>query len=255
VLLESLVESALTRPQALSLLVSTARRYAGYLSAKPTKIEPLCVALRTGASAAGAIFALANGTGQVEVEIGQARVRLPATGPTDATSTGNWRIGWWLAHVVRDRRAIDQLGATPVDVLRRSSSRSDESQYLYVEALQAIETRSPDWGTRLQRALDATDPERYKLAAGEFVLDILVPEMELLFHLGTGDEAAFRETLQFALERHKKYWTRANRKQDPDGYLALGPLAIASMALQAGFGVEVDSDYLPRPLLEGSCDG
>ncbi len=252
-LLASLLESAATRAQALSLIVSTARRYAGYLSAKPSEIEPLCAAMKTGASAAAALFALASGSGQVEVDIGQERVRLPATGSTDATHPGNWRVGWWLAQIVRDRHAIDQLAATPIEVLRHSSTRGDEWQYLYVEALQAIERRASDWGTRLQRALDATDPERFKLTAEELVLNIIVPEMELLFHFATGDRAAFQESLQFALARHKKYWSRATRRRDPDGYLALGPLAIASMARQAGFAIEVESDYLPKPLLEGRC--
>jgi hypothetical protein len=252
-LLTSMLESAETRTQALSMLLSTARGYAGYLSAASPVLDPLREALKTGASAAAALFSLASGSGQVEVDLGQKRVRLPATGPTDATHAGNWRIGWWLAHIASDRRAIDQLAATPIEVLRRSSSRGDECQYLYVEALQAIERRTSDWGTRLQRALDATDPERFKLAAEEFVLEIMVPEMELLLHFSTGDRAAFQESLQFALERHKKYWSMAKRKRDPDGYLALGPLAIASMARKAGFAVEVQSDYLPKPLLEGRC--
>lgn len=252
-LLASLLESAATRAEALSLLVSTARRYAGYLSAKPSEVEPLCAALKTGTFAAAALFTLASESGQVEVDIGQKLVRLPATGSTDATHPGNWRVGWWLAQIVRDRRAIDRLAGTPIEVLRRSSSRGDECQYLYVEALQAIEKRASDWGTRLQRALDATDPERFKLADEEFVLNIMVPEMELLFCFANGDRADFQETLQFTLERHKRYWTRANRKRDPDGYIALGPLAIASMAHQAGFAVEVESDYLPNPLIKGRC--
>jgi hypothetical protein len=252
-LLASLLESAATRAQALSLLVSTARGYTGYLSVKPAEIEPLCAAMKTGASAAAALFALASGSGQVEVDLGQKRVRLPATGPTDATDPGNWRVGWWMAQIVRDRSTIDQLAATPIEVLRHSSSRADECQYLYVEALQAIERRASDWGTRLQLALDATDADRFELAAEEFILNIMVPEMELLFYFGTGDKAAFQESLQFALERHKKYWSRATRRRDPDGYLALGPLAIASMARQAGFAIEVESDYLPKPLLEGRC--
>jgi hypothetical protein len=255
-LLASLLESAATRAQALSSVVSTARSYAGYLSAKPSapsKIEPLRAAMKTGASAAAALFALASGSGQVEVDLGQKRVRLPATGSTDATHPGNWRVGWWMAQIVRDRRAIDQLAATPIELLRRSSTRGDECQYLYIEALQAIERRASDWGTPLQRALDATDPERFKLAAEEFVLNIIVPEMELLFHFANEDRAAFQDSLQLALERHKKYWSRATRRRDSDGYLALGPLAIAAMARQAGFVIEVESDYLPKSLLEGSC--
>jgi len=252
-LLSSTLKSAASRAPALSILLRTARGYAGYLGAVPLEIGPLCSALRTGARGAVALFALATGSGEMQVDLGASPLQLPATGPTDATHPGNWRIGWWMAQIVCDRHAIDRLGAIPMDVLRRSSSRADACQYLFVEALQAVEKRATDWGARLQLALDATDPQKVALSDEEFVLNILVPEMELLYRLATGDVASFNETLQFALDRHKKYWSKASRKRDPDGYIALGPLAIAGIARKAGIPIEVESEYLPIPLLEGRC--
>ena len=243
-------------PHALDSMLSTARGYAGYLSVTTAEIDPLCGALRSGAAAAGGLFALATGNGEVEVDVesaaGRRHLRLPATGPTDATHAGNWRVGWWMAHVVRDAPTITRLARTPVEVLRRSSTRGDECQYLYAEALQAVQARQDDWGERLQQALHATDPAENDLAAEEFVLNILVPEMEMLFHLGTGEPDAFQESLAYALERHRRYWSKAARR-DPDGFLALGPLAIAAMAYDAGFAIEVESGYLPVPLVEGAC--
>jgi hypothetical protein len=252
-LLESLLESATNRAAALSLVLSTARSYAGYLVVAQPESEELCQALRIGARSAAAIFVLATGRGEMEVELGEIQTKLPATGPTDATHVGNWRTGWWLAHIVRDRTAIDRLVATPVDVLRRSSTRGDECQYLFIDALQAFEKRAADWSTKLRVALDATDPEQVNISDEEFVLNILVPEMQCLFRLAIGEIAPFNEALQFALERHKKYWSKGNRKRDPDGYLALGPLAIAGMARNAGMPIEVESEYLPKRLLEGGC--
>jgi hypothetical protein len=209
----------------------------------------LCRALRVGARAAAAIFTAAVGSGNVEIDLGEAKGRMPATGPTDATHPGNWRIGWWLAQITGDRRAIDLLKAVPIDVLRKSSSRGDECQYLFVEALQAFEKRAADWSSKLRAAVDATDPATVKISDEEFVLNILVPEMQLLFRLSAGELAPFDEALLFALERHKKYWSKTSRKHDPDGYLALGPLALASLAHEAGMPMEVKSDYLPERLV------
>jgi Immunity protein 49 len=140
-----------------------------------------------------------------------------------------------------------------MNVLRQSSSRGDECQYLFIDALQAFEKRSDDWSVRLRRAVDATDPEQVNISDEEYVLNILVPEMQLLFHLAIGEIAPFNDALQFALERQKKYWRSGNRKRDPDGYLALGPLAIVGMARKAGMPIEVESEYLPSELYEGDC--
>lgn len=248
-LLGSLLESATANAGALSTLLGTATSYAGYLSAAGAKDAELWRALRIGAQTAAAIFALGSGSGDIAFALGDRRARLAATGPTDATHAGNWRIGWWLAQIVRDQAAIETLAATPLDVLRRSSTRGDECQYLYIEALQAFEKRAPEWSAKLQAAIDATDPEKVTISNEEYVLNILVPEMQMLLRLAIGEIAPFNEALQFALERHKKYWSQGNRKRDPDGYLAPGPLALASLAHEAGMPIDIDSEYLPRDLL------
>lgn len=248
-LMAKVIHSATGRAAALSIVLGTARSYAGYLTAANERAAEICRAMRNGAQAAAAIFALGSGVGEIEFALGDHHVRLPATGPSDATHVGNWRIGWWLAHIVRDQVAIDTLAATPIDVLRRSSSRGDECQYLFVDALQAFEKRTADWSNRLHVALDATDPEQVKIFDEEFVLNILVPEMQMLFRFAIGEIKPFNEALLFALERHKKYWSKSDRKRDPDGYLALGPLAIASLAYDAGIPLDVESEYAPRSLI------
>jgi len=252
-ILAGAIESSTTRPQAVASILAAARSVAGYLSVVAPDIEPVCAALKTGARAADALFTLATGSGEVELDLGKQRVRMPATGPTDRAHVGRWRVGWWLSHIVCDRGAIDRLRTTPVEVLRRSSTTGDECQYLFAEALQSFEARSNDWGTRLKQALDTTDPDKATLSDEEFVLNILVPEMELLFRFATGDIPAVNETLAFALERHKKYWSKASRKRDPDGFIALGPVAIAAMARKAGIPLQVQSDYLPEALVAGRC--
>src|SRR5882762_1031217 len=105
-LLADVLESATDRAAALSIVLGAASSHAGYLAAANAKTVELCRALRIGAQTAAAIFALGSGSGEVEFALGDQHLRLTATGPTDATHVGNWRIGWWLAHIVRDRVAI-----------------------------------------------------------------------------------------------------------------------------------------------------
>lgn len=247
-LLADVLASETIRDVSLPILLGTATSYAGYLSAAGDPRAQLGKALGIGAQAAAAIFALAGGSGEIEFMLGDRRVRLAATGATSASHVATWRAGWWLAQLVRDQAAIATLAATPMDVLRGSSSRGDACQYMFAEALQAFEQRAADWSEKLHAAIDATDPDKVKLADEEYVLNILVPEMSLLLHLATGNIAPFNEALQFALERHKKYWSKGARKRDPDGYLALGPLALASLASAAGMSISAESEYLPPEL-------
>jgi hypothetical protein len=233
------------RPGALPTVLEAARGHAGYLAAANAPRAEVGRALRIGAEAANAIFALGTGSGEIEFTLDGRPMRHTATGPTGATYPGTWRIGWWMAHLVGDDAAIDTLAATPIELLRASGTATDECQYRFVEALQGYQSQAPTWGDSVQAAVEATDPEAVALIDEEFVLNILVPEMQLLFYLGLHENTSFRTSFEFALQRHKKYWSKADRKRNPDGFLALGPMALAALASAAGMPVETESDYAP----------
>lgn len=80
--------------------------------------------------------------------------------------------------------------------------------------------------------------------------------MELLRWRATGQHEEFNRSLENALLAHKEYWS-----SNPDiadscyGWVALAPLAMACFALDAGFPVEVESDYLPKHLLQRTWIG
>ncbi|MEU8626683.1 immunity 49 family protein [Streptomyces sp. NPDC048669] len=63
------------------------------------------------------------------------------------------------------------------------------------------------------------------------------------------------EALAEALELHRAYWGSPERADDIAGFLALGPLAVACLAHDAGFPIEVESEYLPVRLLDRSWPG
>ncbi|MEU9713857.1 immunity 49 family protein [Streptomyces sp. NPDC047976] len=54
-----------------------------------------------------------------------------------------------------------------------------------------------------------------------------------------------------ALTWHKEYWTATEaRSRSGEGLLAFGPLALACLARDAGMEIRVESEYLPKELLE-----
>ncbi|GLZ29448.1 hypothetical protein Lesp02_16380 [Lentzea sp. NBRC 105346] len=84
------------------------------------------------------------------------------------------------------------------------------------------------------------------------MLKIVFPWLELFNHLGEeGQEQQFNNALAEALTLHKEHWTATPESTDnPLGYIALGPLALACVARDTGTQIEVESEYLAAKLLD-----
>ncbi|QFU90107.1 hypothetical protein YIM_24650 [Amycolatopsis sp. YIM 10] len=104
--------------------------------------------------------------------------------------------------------------------------------------------------------MSGTDPEQMERFEAAPVLQLYYPPMELFYLLTQREDVKFNDSLANALELHKRYWTAEDeRLRDPEGFVALGPLAIACLARDAGMIIEVESDYLPIHLLDGARVG
>ena len=125
--------------------------------------------------------------------------------------------------------------------------------YSWAETLQSFERGESGTMAKLQVAIDQTDPAVLHEDTKAGMLQIRVPEMQVFYRLICQEPGPFNEALQRAVEQHKKYWSAAKRKNDPAGFIALGPLAFACRAHDIGLPVTVESDYLPRRLIEGAC--
>ncbi|WP_327353035.1 immunity 49 family protein [Streptomyces sp. NBC_01304] len=165
---------------------------------------------------------------------------------------GNWLTAFWLSCVCRDRERTNDLCQVPVSLLRESGADFDPYIYAWVEALQAYWRKQPELGDKLVEAVDGTGAEAVRPALRSAVLNLMYPPMNLLTQLVRKDQDRFNTELAKAVEWHKGYWTRSEKlEQDPDGFLALAPLALACLALDSGFTVDVESAYLPEYLLAG----
>ena len=251
--IEIMTAKSETRPLALNIKNSL------WIAGAVTAIEPtsdeLCSALRgVAAKSAGLFRLMIEMPGEYPIPLGDGRrAILHNIGVTSETHVETWHKGFYAACVVRDEAALEQLARVPVADLRRSQTRADDCMFFWVEVLQSWHKQTSGTVAKLQEALEATDPDRLKLSDDNYVLNILVPCLQLMLRLIEGQAAPFNEALHWALERHKKYWGSAKNKTDPEGFLALGPLACASLAHDAGITIEVESDYLPRRVVEGVC--
>lgn len=252
--LASGVTHARSKPDLLGQLLRVSVTHAA--SAEVPNDDPTvaCSSLKIAAQAARALFLAATAESAFEITLGEGPPStLQPTGPTDASHVGNWLMGFHVAAICRDQVTLDTLCSLPIDALRSSFSKADECLYLFAEALQAFWREQEGVGRRIQAALEATEPSRIGVSGADFVLNLLVPEIELMFRFVLNDAAAFDDALAFALERHKKYWSKGGRKLDPLGWLALGPLAFASLAHDAGVSFTVVSEYIPPRFYRGDC--
>ncbi|MFD4025666.1 immunity 49 family protein [Streptomyces sp. NPDC058576] len=178
--------------------------------------------------------------------------KLPATGPVPYAHAGAWLTSVYLAVICREEARLDRLMRVPVAFLRESGAVFDEYVYKWVEALQSYWLRRGDdmWSS-LVTAIEMARPETARIADEETLLKILYPPLELFQLYNRGEAEKFNESLAEFLTWHKQYWTADEaRAMDSDGLVALAPLAIASMAYDNGFSVDIESEYLPRELLK-----
>ncbi len=81
----------------------------------------------------------------------------------------------------------------------------------------------------------------------------VVQQLLLFYRFIRRQHEGFSQALVSALESHREYWTAkaegGNFAYIADGAIALGLLAIACLAYDAGFAIDIESEYLPRHLL------
>lgn len=91
-------------------------------------------------------------------------------------------------------------------------------------------------------------------AAGQAGM-VAVPELEVLGRLAAGDGPGFNEALVRALELYRDYTAEDLAAGSTTGILPVGLLALACLARDGaveGVSLEVESDYLPAGIVNGS---
>ncbi|MFF6824064.1 Imm49 family immunity protein [Streptomyces longwoodensis] len=217
-------------------------------AAKLETWEAVVTALQLG-SAMFTATGVSEGT--VQCRIAHRMRTIPALGPRSYADAGNWLTTFWLAVVCRDQKRMSQLCEIPLDRLRSPDGAYDEYVYHWVDTLQAYWLQRPGLVEKLTATLQTSHPDAVTVAPRDLVQNILYPPINLFYRFVRKDEAGFNQALAEALELHKAYWTAdEDRAEDPSGALALGPLALACLAHDGGIPIEVESDYLPKHLLQ-----
>lgn len=257
-MLGRLEESEMSRSRALSSSLTVAKEHC---AADPDASKfPTWEAWVTAMQVGSALFDSATAAeGPVRCRIGsKGEVKnLPATGPRPYLHAGAWLTSVYLTTICRENDRLDRLMQVPVSFLRESGAEFDDYIYDWVEALQSYwARRADDTWNKLVAAIQGTDPEVARVADKETMLKLLYPPLELFQLYNRQEIEQFNTSLTQALTWHQQYWTADEaRSLSGEGLVALGPLAIACMAYDNDFPIEVESEYLPKHLLKRSWVG
>ncbi|MFH8491996.1 immunity 49 family protein [Streptomyces longisporoflavus] len=216
--------------------------------------EAWVTAMQLG-SARFAMATAAEGS-TVTCRIKEKEWRLPATGPLPHVNASSWVKAFYLALICRENERLEELARVPVSLLRESGATFDEYIYSWVETLQCFWLGQEGVSTHLVAAVDGTGPDSAQHADQELMSFVLYPPIILFYRYLRGDHAQFNDALVDAIKWHRSYWSgEDDRAMSSEGYVALGPLAIACLARDRGFPIEVESEYLPKALLNFTWAG
>ncbi|WP_326766125.1 immunity 49 family protein [Streptomyces sp. NBC_01591] len=193
--------------------------------------------------------ALFTGARPQECRLGEDRVRqLPATPAAPPADARAWLDALYLAIVCREGDRIRRLCQVPLETLRQDDS-VDAYVLCWIDTLQTYfsERDSMDGVVeKLVATMKTSGPDEVTHAPMEFVNGIDYQPVALFHRLVSQDHDAFAETLAEALAEHGAHW---GESAAPRAQVALGPLAMASLAFDYGFPIAPDRPHLPLYLL------
>jgi hypothetical protein len=209
--------------------------------------------LRTSAQAAVAIFtAAAVNEGEFDAFVAKPS-RIKASGPVSYANTGSWLTAAWLAIVSREDELVERLCSIPEEVLRASGVEHDSYVLPWAQTVRNFLTNQEVSPELFEAVMDGTDPDNAGVTPPRFMAQIVYPPVEMFYYLLRRDSEKFNVSLARALEQHRKYWTSdEDLATEPDGFIALAPLAVAVLAKSVGMSVDVESEYLPSNFLQGT---
>jgi hypothetical protein len=168
-----------------------------------------------------------------------------------------WLEAFFLGAVLRDDDLLSALMDTPTDLIRQSCIKGPEFQYLFIDAIRSFIDGWQQWRVRaagkiLMQAMKATEPERPDILDPDRVLLLDVQTIAAMYYL-LARSAEFGTQLADAVAKHKEYWTSDERKRlDWEGFVSLPLLGIASLADACVLPFDVESDYIPLPLIRNT---
>lgn len=249
---EQLGARPLTFPLASRLIGHCAKVFNQGSVIQPTSTE-LRRLIAVNAKLQTALLAASSQPAESEVPItwldGE-RLTIKARGPNPRAHVVRWEQAWYAATMARDEASLAALAAIDDAVLVASGNELDDYHYAWKAALVAARSEPHAAPACLDRAREAftrlsiADPAS---AASDLAL------FDALEALARNDGAGFTQALSAALVAHAQFWSSPEQAEFHDGWVAWGATALACLARDRGWPIEVSSGFLPAVVVEGAA--
>lgn len=198
---------------------------------------------------AAAFAAAFEPEGTVPCEVDGTTYRVPAAGPNRLSSPQNLLAGLLFAAVHRDEERIQQLCGVNKYTMVASGVKADNYVLPWIDTLQRFLRHEDVPADLFTKVMELTDPDQATITPQDYMLRIAYPPIKMFYYLLRRDAEKFSEATVQAVTLHRDYWTHPDLAEEPDGFVALAPLAIAVLGKRVGLPVNVESEYLPHHLL------
>jgi hypothetical protein len=242
----------------LHRLMSAPIEAAGYLQVLRPEDDRLLFYLSLAAKATLAACQLAEpGTDPLAVDFGLGRKHILPRTANPLVDALELMRGLFAAVAVREEETARELARINLALLQPEGVKVHAWGIEWARSVQGF-VLGADWaGEALRRAMEGADPMQYAegSAARAYCAGIANPLIALcLATVGTPEE--FNNELEDLLEAHRIYYgdlefdPPLHQENDPEGFIALGALAFAVAMRDRGWPITVESDYLPRNLID-----
>lgn len=164
-----------------------------------------------------------------------------------------WNMAFFGAVLLGDSRIISSVTEMDVDKLLEATKKAKNYTFSMARALQAFYRKEKGYPDLLTKALEENSQVPKDSLLHDKALDIDGPPLELLYLFLIEDSARFNDSLKEALEWHRKYHQRLEKKgmADNSGLVSLPICCMVKLAKKIkGFTPEHTSDYMPEYLIK-----
>lgn len=164
-----------------------------------------------------------------------------------------WNMAFWGSIILDDTESLKTLMNIDLEELLNASGKKKDYTFNMAVALKAFYLKQTGYPELLADALQANMDVPKNHLLYDKAMDIDGPALELLYLLLLERNEQFNERLFKALEWHKKYYIRLEKKriQSNTGLVSLPVCAMVKLAKKLKqINIEHTSDYLPEYLLK-----
>lgn len=174
-----------------------------------------------------------------------------------------------LARISRDKIKEKAIAAYPEQLLNLDRNITFNHSYINILMLLEIEySLTGNFNTEYyNRLIEIYEKQQYRITSKvssttNHILYYTHPYIVAFKSLANNNEAEFHSNFAFALQAHKKVWSQKkalNRGGTPlcrenEGFLSWDCTALAAMAFDKGWKLEISSDYVPQFMVDGSIN-